>query len=85
MSNIKIGSSIDEYQRFKYCSCQESFTDVQEQEGRGHKLSRKRLFTMITDLPTIFDVVTGMGKTPASNHSSNKSRLKMKVMLLLNS
>ncbi|KAL1341478.1 hypothetical protein AAHE18_09G089500 [Arachis hypogaea] len=27
----------------------------------------------------------GMGKTPTSNHSSNKSRLKMKVRLLLNS
>ena len=27
----------------------------------------------------------GMGKTLASNHSSNKSRLKMKVSLLLNS
>ncbi|KAL1359947.1 hypothetical protein AAHE18_04G142500 [Arachis hypogaea] len=39
-SNTKIGSSVDEYQRFKYCSCQESFTDVQEQEGRGHKSSR---------------------------------------------
>jgi hypothetical protein len=24
-SNSKIGSSIDEYKRFEYCSCEESF------------------------------------------------------------
>ncbi|KAJ1423405.1 putative PHD finger protein ALFIN-LIKE 4 [Sesbania bispinosa] len=39
-----------------------------------------RLFNMINDLPTIFEVVTGMAKKQAkekssvSNHSSNKSK-----------
>ncbi|MED6221679.1 PHD finger protein ALFIN-LIKE 4 [Stylosanthes scabra] len=42
------------------------------------RADRKRLFTMINDLPTIFEVVTGMGKTPASNHSSNKSKSNSK-------
>lgn len=41
---------------------------------------RKRLFTMINDLPTIFEVVTGSTKkqpkekSSISNHSSNKSK-----------
>ncbi|KAK7281255.1 hypothetical protein RIF29_09067 [Crotalaria pallida] len=41
---------------------------------------RKRLFTMINDLPTIFEVVAGTAKKPSkekssvSNHTSNKSK-----------
>nr|DAD44332.1 TPA_asm: hypothetical protein HUJ06_002562 [Nelumbo nucifera] len=41
---------------------------------------RKRLFSMINDLPTIFEVVTGTAKkqvkekSSVSNHSSNKSK-----------
>ncbi|KAB1209387.1 PHD finger protein ALFIN-LIKE 5 [Morella rubra] len=48
------------------------------------KADRKRLFTMINDLPTIFEVVTGMTKkqskekTSVSNHSSNKSKPSLK-------
>lgn len=44
------------------------------------KADRKRLFNMINDLPTIFEVVTGAAKKPVkekssvSNHSSNKSK-----------
>ncbi|KAJ7955946.1 PHD finger alfin-like protein [Quillaja saponaria] len=44
------------------------------------KADRKRLFTMINDLPTIFEFVTGTAKKLAkekssiSNHSSNKSK-----------
>ncbi|KAK7329654.1 hypothetical protein VNO77_23826 [Canavalia gladiata] len=48
------------------------------------KADRKRLFTMINDLPTIFEVVTGSAKKPTkekssvSNHSSNKSKSSSK-------
>ena len=41
---------------------------------------RKRLFTMINDLPTIFEVVTGTAKkqtkekSSVSNHTSSKSK-----------
>uniref|UniRef100_A0A7N0ZV87 PHD finger protein ALFIN-LIKE n=1 Tax=Kalanchoe fedtschenkoi TaxID=63787 RepID=A0A7N0ZV87_KALFE len=46
------------------------------------KTDRKRLFNMINDLPTIFEVVSGSGggkkqskeKSSVSNHSSNKSK-----------
>nr|ACU14974.1 unknown [Glycine max] len=44
------------------------------------KADRKRLFTMINDLPTIFEIVTGSAKkqtkekSSISNHSSNKSK-----------
>jgi hypothetical protein len=43
-------------------------------------LCRKRLFNMINDLPTIFEVVTGTAKkqvkekSSVSNHGSNKSK-----------
>ncbi|XP_027329670.1 PHD finger protein ALFIN-LIKE 4-like isoform X2 [Abrus precatorius] len=49
------------------------------------KADRKRLFNMINDLPTIFEVVTGMAKkqgkekSSVSNHSSNKSKSNSKV------
>ncbi|OMO91720.1 Zinc finger, PHD-type [Corchorus olitorius] len=45
----------------------------------------KRLFTLINDLPTIFEVVSGSAKKPAkekssvSNHSSNKSKSSSKA------
>lgn len=45
-----------------------------------NSLCRKRLFTMINDLPTIFEIVTGSAKkqtkekSSISNHSSNKSK-----------
>ncbi|GAA0154707.1 DNA metabolism protein [Lithospermum erythrorhizon] len=47
------------------------------------KSDRKRLFNMINDLPTVFEVVTGAAKKqtkekPASNHSS-KSKSNSKV------
>ncbi|BAT82471.1 PHD finger protein ALFIN-LIKE 4-like [Vigna umbellata] len=48
------------------------------------KADRKRLFNMINDLPTIFEVVTGMAKkqgkekSSVSNHSSNKSKSNSK-------
>lgn len=48
------------------------------------KSDRKRLFTMINDLPTIFEIVTGAVKKQAkekssvSNHSSNKSKSNSK-------
>ncbi|KAF2297545.1 hypothetical protein GH714_038665 [Hevea brasiliensis] len=48
------------------------------------KADRKRLFTMINDLPTIFEVVTGTvkkqlkEKSSVSNHSSNKSKSGLK-------
>lgn len=48
------------------------------------KTDRKRLFTMINDLPTIFEIVTGAVKKQAkekssvSNHSSNKSKSSSK-------
>nr|GME16022.1 PHD finger protein ALFIN-LIKE 4 [Ipomoea batatas] len=44
------------------------------------RADRKRLFNMINDLPTIFEVVTGMAKkqskekSSVSNHSSNKAK-----------
>ncbi|KAJ4824785.1 PHD finger protein ALFIN-LIKE 5 [Turnera subulata] len=44
------------------------------------KADRKRLFTMINDLPTIFEVVTGTAKkqtkekSSVSNHSNSKSK-----------
>nr|KJB65498.1 hypothetical protein B456_010G097500 [Gossypium raimondii] len=48
------------------------------------KADRKRLFNMINDLPTIFEVVTGATKkqtkekSSVSNHSSNKSKSNSK-------
>ncbi|KAF3439650.1 hypothetical protein FNV43_RR17928 [Rhamnella rubrinervis] len=48
------------------------------------RADRKRLFTMINDLPTIFEVVTGSAKkqskekSSVSNHSSNKSKSSSK-------
>ncbi|XP_065850890.1 PHD finger protein ALFIN-LIKE 4-like [Euphorbia lathyris] len=48
------------------------------------KTDRKRLFTMMNDLPTIFEVVTGTAKkqmkekTSISNHSSNKAKSNTK-------
>ncbi|KAF2287067.1 hypothetical protein GH714_037317 [Hevea brasiliensis] len=48
------------------------------------KADRKRLFNMINELPTIFEVVTGTGKkqvkekSSVSNHSSNKSKSNSK-------
>ncbi|XP_058108542.1 PHD finger protein ALFIN-LIKE 4-like isoform X2 [Magnolia sinica] len=49
------------------------------------KSDRKRLFGMINDLPTIFEVVTGTAKkqskekSSTTNHSSNKSKPNPKV------
>ncbi|KAK4789794.1 hypothetical protein SAY86_017098 [Trapa natans] len=47
------------------------------------KADRKRLFNMINDLPTVFEVVTGVGKKQSkeksSNHSSTKSKPNSKV------
>ncbi|GKV09917.1 hypothetical protein SLEP1_g21349 [Rubroshorea leprosula] len=49
------------------------------------KADRKRLFNMINDLPTIFEVVTGGAKkqgkekSSVSNHSSNKSKSNSKA------
>lgn len=52
------------------------------------KADRKRLFSMINELPTIYEVVTGAAKkqqqvvkekSSVSNHSSNKSRPNPKV------
>ncbi|CAK9152483.1 unnamed protein product [Ilex paraguariensis] len=48
------------------------------------KADRKRLFNMINELPTIFEVVTGTAKkqvkdkSSVSNHSSNKSKSNSK-------
>ncbi|KAH6790087.1 alfin-like 5 [Perilla frutescens var. hirtella] len=48
------------------------------------KADRKRLFNMINDLPTVFEVVTGAAKklqkekSLVSNHSSNKSKSNSK-------
>ncbi|KAK8597595.1 hypothetical protein V6N13_094998 [Hibiscus sabdariffa] len=48
------------------------------------KADRKRLFNMINDLPTIFEVVTGVAKkqtkekSSVSNHSGNKSKSNSK-------
>ncbi|KAI7735796.1 hypothetical protein M8C21_000558 [Ambrosia artemisiifolia] len=49
------------------------------------KADRKRLFNMINDLPTIFEVVSGIAKknkkekSVVSNHSSTKSKSNSKV------
>lgn len=49
------------------------------------RADRKRLFNMINDLPSIFEVVTGNAKkqvkdkSAASNHSSNKSKPNSKA------
>lgn len=46
------------------------------------KSDRKRLFGMINELPTIFDVVSGKSKTKApsnSNHSNSKSKSNNKM------
>ncbi|XP_075523326.1 PHD finger protein ALFIN-LIKE 5-like [Primulina tabacum] len=50
------------------------------------KADRKRLFNMINELPTIFEVVSGAAKkqqkekSAVSNHSSNKSKSKPKPL-----
>jgi hypothetical protein len=50
---------------------------------------RKRLFTLINDLPTIFEVVTGSAKkqakekTSGSSHNSNKSKSGSKAVKIL--
>ncbi|KAK8975743.1 hypothetical protein V6N11_057585 [Hibiscus sabdariffa] len=58
---------------------------MQEKDWFGFdKADRKRLFNMINDLPTIFEVVTGVAKkqtkekSSVSNHSSNKSKSNSK-------
>nr|GFB63457.1 PHD finger protein ALFIN-LIKE 4 [Tanacetum cinerariifolium] len=49
------------------------------------KAERKRLHDMINDLPTIFEVVSGIAKNSqkeknaVSNHSSTKSKSNSKV------
>ncbi|KAH9684376.1 PHD finger protein ALFIN-LIKE 7 [Citrus sinensis] len=46
------------------------------------KNERKKLFQMINDLPTIFEVVTGNAKQPkdlSANHNSSKSKSSGKV------
>ncbi|XP_073137942.1 PHD finger protein ALFIN-LIKE 5-like [Henckelia pumila] len=49
------------------------------------KSDRKRLFNMINELPTVFEVVTGAAKkqqrekSSVSNHSSNKSKSNSKM------
>ncbi|KAJ6818233.1 putative PHD finger protein ALFIN-LIKE 9 [Iris pallida] len=45
------------------------------------KAERKRLFGMINDLPTIYEVVNGKNKvrTSGTNHSANKSKSNTKV------
>ncbi|KAI3463239.1 hypothetical protein Pfo_019902 [Paulownia fortunei] len=51
---------------------------------RFDKADRKRLFNMINDLPTVFEVVTGAAKkqqkekSSVSNHSSSKSKSNFK-------
>ncbi|MBA0604114.1 hypothetical protein Godav_016799 [Gossypium davidsonii] len=53
-----------------------------------YKTDRERLFNMINDLPTIFEVVTGSAKkhtkekSLVSNHSSKKSKSKSKALKL---
>jgi hypothetical protein len=52
-------------------------------------LCRKRLFGMINDLPTIFEVVSGKSKAKppsANNHSNSKSKSSNKTVrpILLN-
>ncbi|XP_059644844.1 PHD finger protein ALFIN-LIKE 4-like isoform X2 [Cornus florida] len=51
------------------------------------KADRKRLFSMMNDLPTIFEVVTGSAKkqqkeksSVVSNHGSNKSKTNSKAL-----
>nr|ABA18096.1 PHD finger/nucleic acid binding protein [Olimarabidopsis pumila] len=50
-----------------------------------HKEDRKRLFNMINDVPTIFEVVTGMAKkqskdkSSSANQNGNKSKSNSKV------
>lgn len=46
---------------------------------------RKRLFSLINDLPTIYEVVNGKNKirTTETNHSNNKSKSNSKVVSLL--
>uniref|UniRef100_M1BVQ5 PHD finger protein ALFIN-LIKE n=1 Tax=Solanum tuberosum TaxID=4113 RepID=M1BVQ5_SOLTU len=52
------------------------------------RADRKRLFNMMNDLPTIYEVVTGVAKkkvkdkSTVSNHSSNKSKSNSKAVLL---
>lgn len=47
---------------------------------------RKRLFNMINDLPTIFEVVTGAAKvqfkdkSSGTNHSGSKSKTNLKTV-----
>lgn len=47
-------------------------------------ISRKRLFQMINDLPTVFEVVTGNVKsakeTAANNNNSSKSKNSSKIV-----
>ncbi|OAY36453.1 PHD finger protein ALFIN-LIKE 3 isoform X2 [Manihot esculenta] len=46
------------------------------------KADRKRLFNMINDVPTVYEVVTGADKKQAksvANHNSNKSKSNSKV------
>ncbi|OAY76737.1 PHD finger protein ALFIN-LIKE 9-like [Ananas comosus] len=45
------------------------------------KAERKRLFGMINDLPTIYEVVSGKNKvkTPSTNHSNSKSKSSSKM------
>ncbi|KAF7806776.1 PHD finger protein ALFIN-LIKE 4-like [Senna tora] len=42
------------------------------------KADRKRLFTMINDLPTIFEVVTGTAKKQSKEKSSNSNHISSK-------
>lgn len=50
---------------------------------------RRRLFNMINDLPTIFEVVSGTAKKQSkdkssmSNHSSTKSKSNSKVVIMV--
>nr|GMC78096.1 PHD finger protein ALFIN-LIKE 4 [Ipomoea batatas] len=52
------------------------------------KADRKRLFNMINDMPTVFEVVTGAAKkqqkekSSVSNHSSNKTKSNPKPVKL---
>ncbi|CAN4099425.1 unnamed protein product [Withania somnifera] len=52
------------------------------------KADRKRLFNMMNDLPTIYEVVTGVAtkqlkdKSTVSNHSSDKSKSNSKAVRL---
>ncbi|KAH0708368.1 hypothetical protein KY284_009795 [Solanum tuberosum] len=53
------------------------------------RADRRRLFNMINDLPTIFEVVSGTAKKQSkdkssmSNHSSTKSKSNSKVVILV--